>query len=90
MIESVNTPPAGYVDIGTALVHVSKVRKFTSDIHRFMAYVPIAIQFEHIEPQSQAAKHLIAFVPDVSLLSLTMTELAHLNIEMAYQLGATR
>jgi hypothetical protein len=88
MIESVTTPPAGYVDIGTALVHVSQVRKFTSDIHRFMAYVPIAVKFEHVEPQSQAAGHLIASVPDVSLLSLTMMELAHLNIELADQLGA--
>jgi len=40
--------PAGYVELRGVAVHVARLRRYTTDIHRFMQYLPFVEDLESL------------------------------------------
>lgn len=85
----INTPPLGYIDTGIALVHVSRVRDHTRDVHRFLEYLPLARQLIDAEPDSQEAVDIFTTAASVPLLLETARELSSLFFTLSVDMDGT-
>lgn len=68
----------GYLDIHGAKIHVSEVRRHTTDVHRFREYLPAALEIQGHEPHSPGWLQVLDSSPDLEKLMLTVKELGHL------------
>ena len=68
--------PAGFVDLGCAVMHVRQLRKHTSNLHRFQKYLPLAIELEPTVPHTQEWFAVVSKAGDIDALELTCRELA--------------
>ncbi|MEM8489623.1 MAG: hypothetical protein AAF756_02270 [Pseudomonadota bacterium] len=82
--------PPGFVEIGGSAVHVSELRKHTSDLRRFLEYLPATVQLEDLQPESEEAQAIYAQAEDINLLTLTLAEHGAMLIAMIKKMAGHR
>jgi len=83
---SLNSLPPGFVDLGTGAVHIATLRRFTSDVHRFMRHLPLMRELAEHEPGSRGAAELIARAGDVDAFALSLRECGELELALAREI----
>ena len=81
--------PAGYVDLGFMAMHTAKLRKHTTDIHRFQKYVSLAVELEPTAPHSAESVAVFERADCEESLRLTCRELAQMWLLTAADLEAS-
>jgi hypothetical protein len=74
---------AGRVEICGAFVHVADLRKFTSDVRRFLMYLEPATALRAHEPGSAAWAAVVESVADPAKLGETAQELASICLALS-------
>jgi len=80
--------PAGYMTVNGVAVHIAEVRKYTSDIHRFREYLPLAEEIMQHEIGSPESWEVVDKAPDPEALADTVAELGAFLAACADQLRA--
>jgi hypothetical protein len=84
--------PAGYMLVSGVAIHVSELRRHTSDVRRFMRCLPATERFDGLVPCSREWEQRLSEVladPVITLpdLILTMREAGALSADLADGLG---
>ncbi|MEA3276572.1 MAG: hypothetical protein U9Q81_15030 [Pseudomonadota bacterium] len=82
--------PAGYVEIGDVAVHVALVRKHSSNVARFLKWLPAALELEQHEIGSPHWRGVVdthcKTEQDFDDLTLTLREAAAEQLEIAAEM----
>jgi hypothetical protein len=72
--------PAGYLNLGTSIMHVSQVRQYTADIERLKRHLPLMLELDGVETGTPEAYAIYERIDDIQEFSLSLRELGALNI----------
>lgn len=85
-----NNMPAGWVNLGYVALHVAKLRKFTTDLQRFIRWTPVATALQPLKAGSKEAWDLIdkecVSQQEINDLAETLRETASLQLHLAAEL----
>jgi hypothetical protein len=68
--------PSGHLEFPGVAMHVSEVRQYTDDIERFKKYLPLVLELEDIEPESEQWHAVLKQVDDINAFKQTVDEVA--------------
>ena len=87
-MQTTNKLPAGYIEISDVAIPISRLEKFTTDVDRFLKYLPAATEINNHEPRSPRWIEIAESAENIKDLAATVGELGRFHTAMAEDLEA--